>query len=149
MVDLSIARNPNELLCLRLLASMEDGTFRTLVNDLCTADFTFENSGLPTIHGLEHLARFNAEGGFAKHIPIIRDTRRFTADVLHIASHGDVVFTERIDHFWDVDGRDLMTPRICGIMEMRGGRVAAMREYYDTACYTQTPTAPNPDFAQR
>lgn len=149
MVDVSIAKNDNERLCLRLLASMEDGTFRTAVNDLCTNDFVFENSGLPTIHGLEHLARFNAEGGFARHIPIIRETRRFTADVLHIASSGNVVFTERYDHFWDVDGRDLMTPRICGIMEIRDGRVAAMREYYDTACYSQTPTEPNPAFAQR
>lgn len=149
MVDLSLATNDNELLCLKLLASMEDGSFRTAVNDLCTADFTFENSGLPTIHGLAHLARFNAEGGFAKHIPIIQATRRFTADVLHIASRDNVVFTERVDHFWDIDGRDLMTPRICGIMEIRGGRVAAMREYYDTACYSQEPGEPNPQFAQR
>ena len=149
MVDLTLATNDNERLCLRLLASMEDGTFRTAVNDLCTPDFTFENSGLPTIHGLDNLARFNADGGFAKHIPIIRETCRFTADVLHIASSGNVVFTERYDHFWDKDGRDLMTPKICGIMEMRDGRVAAMREYYDTACYSQTPTDPNPEFAQR
>lgn len=149
MVDLSLATNDNELLCLRLIRSMEDGTFRSAVDDLCTADFTFENSGLPTIRGLEHLARFNAEGGFARHIPIIRETRRFTADVLHIASSGNVVFTERVDHFWDADGRDLMTPRICGIMEIREGRVAAMREYYDTACYSQQPSEPNPHFAQR
>lgn len=149
MVDISLATNDNERLCLRLLASMEDGTFRTAVGDLCTPDFTFENSGLPTIHGLEHLARFNAEGGFANHIPIIRETRRFTADVLHIASKGNVVFTERYDHFWDKDGRDLMTPKICGIMEIRDGRVAAMREYFDTVCYSQEPTDPNPDFAQQ
>jgi limonene-1,2-epoxide hydrolase len=149
MVNLDIACNANELLCLRLLKSMEDGTFRTAARELCTPDFVFENSGLPTIHGLDHLEAFNAEGGFARLIPIIRETRRFTADVLHIASNGGVVFTERYDHFWDIDGRDLMTPRICGIMEMRDGRVAAMREYYDTACYSQTPTEPNPDFASR
>ena len=147
MVDLSIARNDNELLCLKLLASMENGTFRTAVHELCTPDFTFENSGLPTIRGIAALEAFNASGGFARLIPIIRETRRFTADVLHIASHGDVVFTERFDHFWDKDGRDLMTPRICGIMEMREGRVAAMREYYDTVCYSQTPTDPDPRFA--
>lgn len=149
MVDPSIATNDNERLCLRLLASMEDGSFRTAANELCTPDFVFENSGLPTIRGLDHLAKFNAEGGFARHIPIIANTRRFTADVLHIASSGNVVFTERVDHFWDVDGRDLMTPRICGIMEIREGRVAAMREYYDTACYSQQPSEPNPHFAQR
>jgi len=149
MVDLALASNDNELLCLKLLKSMEDGTFRTTARELCTPDFIFENSGLPTIRGLDHLEAFNAEGGFARLIPIIRETRRFTADALHIASNGDVVFTERYDHFWDIDGRDLMTPRICGIMEMRDGRVAAMREYYDTACYSQSPTEPNPAFASR
>ena len=149
MVDLSLASNDSEALCLKLLKSMEDGTFRTVARELCTPDFVFENSGLPTITGLDHLEAFNAEGGFAKLIPIIRNTRRFTADVLHIASNGNVVFTERYDHFWDVDGRDLMTPKICGIMEMRDGRVAAMREYYDTACYSQKPTAPNTEFSSR
>ena len=149
MVDLTLASNDNEALCLKLLKSMEDGTFRTVARELCTPDFVFENSGLPTINGLDHLEAFNAEGGFAKLIPIIRDTRRFTADVLHIASNGNVVFTERYDHFWDIDGRDLMTPKICGIMEMRDGRVAAMREYYDTACYSQEPTEPIPAFSSR
>ena len=148
MINLSVASNDNERLCLRLLKAMEDGTFRTDSRDLCTPDFVFENSGLPTIHGLDHLEAFNAEGGFARLIPIIRDTRRFTVDLLHIASSGNAVFTERYDHFWDKDGRDLMTPRICGIMEIRDGRVCAMREYYDTACYSQSPTDPNPDFAQ-
>ena len=148
MIDLSLASNDNERLCLQLLKSMEDGTFRSASRELCTDDFVFENSGLPTINGLDHLDAFNSEGGFARLIPIIRETRRFTADVLNIASNGNVVFTERYDHFWDKDGRDLMTPRICGIMEIRDGRVAAMREYYDTVCYSQSPTKPNPEFAQ-
>lgn len=149
MIDLSLASNDNERLCLTLLRSMEDGTFRTECRSLCTPDFEFANSGLPTIHGLDHLEAFNAEGGFARLIPIIAETRRFTVDMLNIASNGNVVFTERYDHFWDADGRDLMTPRICGIMEIRDGRVASMREYYDTACYAQKPTEPNPAFAQR
>lgn len=148
MIDVSLARNDNERLCLELLKSMEDGTFRTESRRLCTDDFVFENSGLPTINGLDQLDAFNADGGFARLIPIIRETRRFTAEVLNIASNGNVVFTERYDHFWDKDGRDLMTPRICGIMEILNGRVSAMREYYDTVCYSQSPTEPNPDFAQ-
>ena len=149
MIDLNVAQNDNERACLRLLAAMEAGTFRSDLAEICTPDFTFENSGLPTIRGLEHLTSFYAEGGFARLIPALKDTRRFTVDLLHIASREHVVFTERVDHFWDVDGRDLMTPRICGIMEIRGGKVSAMREYYDTVCYGQIPSEPNPDYAQR
>jgi limonene-1,2-epoxide hydrolase len=144
MIDLALASNDNERLALSLLKSMENGTFRSEVHNLCTSDFVFANSGLPTIHGIAELERFNASGGFATLIPIIQNTRKFTVDMLNIASNGNVVFTERYDHFWDADGRDLMTPRICGIMEIRDGRVTAMREYYDTVCYSQQPTDANP-----
>jgi len=142
MINLSIARNDNERLALRLLKSMEDGNFRTLTRELCTDDFTFANTGLPTIHGLDDLDRFSESGGFAALIPIIRPTRRFEVELFHIGSGVDTVFTERIDHFWDEAGRDLMTPHICGIMQVREGRICAMREYYDPACYSQEPIEP-------
>lgn len=143
MIDLSVARNDNERLALSLLKSMEDGTFRTQARALCTDDFTFANTGLPTIHGLDELDRFSESGGFAALIPIIKPTRRFEVELLHIGSGENTVFTERIDHFWDEHGRDLMTPRICGIMELRNGRISAMREYYDPAVYHQEPIDPN------
>ena len=66
----------------------------------------------------------------------------FGADLVHIASAGNVVFTERIDHHWDADGRDLMTPHIAGVIEIRDGKIAALRDFYDTVCYSQEPTAP-------
>lgn len=143
VIDVTIATNDNERDALLLLESMETGSLLATVERLCTEDFTWENSGLPTVNGQEELRKLVASGGFRAHIPIITNTRRFEADVLHIASSGNVVFTERIDHFWDADGRDLMTPRIGGVIEFRDGKICSMREYYDTVCYSQEPTTPS------
>jgi limonene-1,2-epoxide hydrolase len=144
MIDLTMASNGNERLALTILKAMEDRTLLETVARICTEDFVWENSGLPTIHGRAALEAHAASGGFAQLIPILAGMRSFSADVLHIASSGDVVFTERIDHHWDAEGRDLMTPHIAGVIEVRDGRICALRDFYDTACYSQQPTAPDP-----
>ena len=59
------------------------------------------------------------------------------------------LFTERIDHHWDAEGRDLMTPHICGVIEIVDGRITALRDFYDVAVYEQEPTAPDPEHALR
>ncbi len=148
MIDLSQASNDQERTALRLLESMEDGTLLAAVAELCTDDFEWANSGLPTIHGRAALEAHVATGGFAQQVPILATMRSFSADVLHIASAGNVVFTERIDHHWDPEGRDLMTPHIAGVMEFRDGKICSLRDFYDTACYSQTPTAPDPAHAR-
>ncbi len=149
LIDLDIAANDNERLALRLLKAMEDGDLIAQLSELCTNDFVWSNSGLPTLMGLNAIEAHLTNGGFAIHVPILRTMTSFSADVLNIASRGQVVFTERIDHHWDSDGRDLMTPHIAGIVEIRDGKVAALRDFYDTACYQQAPTAPNPGHASR
>lgn len=144
MIDLTMARNDNELLALTLLKSMEDGQLRATVEGICTEDFAWANSGLPTIVGQEALWVLMGSGGFSTLIPILAGMRSFTADILHLASSGDVVFTERIDHHWDSEGRDLMTPHIAGVIEFRDGRICALRDFYDTICYSQVPTESDP-----
>lgn len=147
MIDLSIASNDNERLALALLQAMEDGTLGDQLNQLCTDDFVWANSGLPTLHGLAEILAHMAAGGFTQHIPILATMTSFSADVLHLASAGDVVFSERVDHHWDDQGRDLMTPHIAGVMEIRNGRIAALRDFYDTVCYQQAPGEPDPAHA--
>ena len=44
----------------------------------------------------------------------------------------------RVDHHWDEQGRDLMTPHICGVAEIRDGKISAFRDFYDVVCYHQT-----------
>lgn len=147
MIDPSIGRNENEQLALTLLKAMEDGNLGEQLKALCTDDFVWANSGLRTLHGLAEVFEQMGAGGFAQLIPILDGMVSFSADLLHIASAGDVVFTERVDHHWDAQGRDLMTPHIAGVMEIRGGRIAALRDFYDTVCYEQVPSEPDPAHA--
>lgn len=149
MIDPSMAGNEDEALALALLKAMEDGDLRAKIETLCTDDFVWANSGLPTLNGKAAVCAHMDAGGFSREIPILAGMTSFSADVLHIASRDGVVFTERIDHHWDAQGRDLMTPHIAGVMEIRQGRIAALRDFYDVVCYKQKPTAPNPDHAMK
>ena len=146
MIDIAAGGNENEQLVLQLIRSMETGTLPDTVRSLCSAEFSWENSGLPPIRGQDALFDHMAAGGFASQIPILATMTHFSADLLHIASNGPVVFTERVDHHWDEAGRDLMTPHICGVAEVRDGKIQAFRDFYDVACYQQQPTAPQAGF---
>ena len=147
MIELSQAKNHDEEQVLRLLMAMQNGDLPTRVTQLCTEDFVWANSGLETINGLQQLQAQMAAGGFALAIPILRSMTHFSADLVHIASEPGVVLTERVDHNWDAQGRDLMTPHICGVAELRDGKICAFRDFYDVACYQQQATAPDPAFA--
>jgi len=142
LVDLSVARNDNERLALSLFQAMEEGHFIERLPDLVTDDFIWANSGLPTLVGRDAVIAHARSGGFAGAIPILATMTAFSADVLHVASKGDVVFTERIDHHWDARGWDLMTPHIAGVVEIRDGKACALRDFYDTVCYEQAPVPP-------
>ena len=147
MIDLKLASNANERLALEIFKAMEDGTLVARLPELCSQDFVWANSGLPTLDGQAAVLEQMANGGFRQEIPILSAQTHFSADVLHIASADNVVFTERIDHHWAADGRDLMTPHIAGVIEVRDGKICALRDFYDTACYEQQPTEIQPEFA--
>ncbi len=147
MIDLTLAGNADERLALEIFKAMEDGTLMQRLPELCTEDFVWANSGLPTLNGLSAVHDLMIRGGFRQEIPILAQQTHFSADVLHIASRDHVVFTERIDHHWDADGRDLMTPHIAGVIEIREGHISALRDFYDIACYRQTPTEIQPEYA--
>jgi limonene-1,2-epoxide hydrolase len=153
MIDLEVASNDDERLALRLLMAIEDGDFGTELTNLCTQDFVWANSGLPTLFGQAEVLELMAKGGFASELPLLAEMTHFSVDLLHIASRpgergrSGVVFTERIDHHWAASGADLMTPHIAGVMEICDGRVVALRDFYDTACYSQEPTTADPAFS--
>ena len=140
MIHVDSARNEAERLVLQLIRAMETGELPDTIKSICTEDFSWANSGLDTINGQEALFAHMAKGGFAAEIPVLKTMTHFSADLLHIASDGNVVFTERVDHHWDETGRDLMTPHICGVAEVRDGKISAFRDFYDVVCYKQQPT---------
>ena len=152
MIDLEVATNDDERLALRVLMAMEEGAFATEMKDLCAEDFVWANSGLPTLRGQAEVSALMAKGGFASELPLLSEMSHFSVDLLHIASRpgeagrNGIVFTERIDHHWAISGADLMTPHITGVMEIRMGRVAALRDFYDTVCYSQAPLKADPAF---
>lgn len=52
---------------------------------------------------------------------------------LHIAANGNVVLTERVDDFV-LDGRRMSIP-LMGVFEIRDGKIAAWRDYFDLEDY--------------
>jgi limonene-1,2-epoxide hydrolase len=60
-------------------------------------------------------------------------TEAIAFEVLHTAVRGDLVFTERIDRF-TMGGRTVELP-VAGVFELRDGRIAAWRDYFDLATW--------------
>lgn len=50
-------------------------------------------------------------------------------EIRHIVADGDVVMTERVDHFQV--GNNPMTVPCMGIFELRNGKIAAWRDYWN------------------
>jgi len=51
-----------------------------------------------------------------------------------VASRGDVVLTERVRFV--VGGKEIALP-VAGVFEVRDGKIAAWRDYFDMASYQQ------------
>ena len=63
-------------------------------------------------------------------------------EVRHIVAEGDVVLTERVDHF--MVGESRISVPCMGIFELRDGKIAAWRDYWDLAqLEAQLPKKPD------
>ena len=56
-------------------------------------------------------------------------------EIVHQAAIGDVVLNERIDR-WDAGGKTVELP-LCGVFELRDGKIAVWRDYFDMATFTR------------
>ena len=54
-------------------------------------------------------------------------------EVLHSAANGDVVLNERVDRF-DMGGTEVAV-QVCGVFEIRDGKIARWRDYFDMASF--------------
>ena len=54
-------------------------------------------------------------------------------EMLHLAARGNVVFTERVDRF-SMGGKAIELP-VAGVFEVRDGKIAAWRDYFDFATW--------------
>jgi limonene-1,2-epoxide hydrolase len=59
-------------------------------------------------------------------------------EMLNIAEAGDKVLTERIDRF-EIGGKKIELP-VMGTFEVKDGKIAAWRDYFDMATWTRQTT---------
>ena len=89
------------------------------------ADAVNHNSPVPPVTGAGAIRE--AFLGFARLMDSIE------IENLHVAANGNMVFTERIDHFrWK--GKTLALP-VAGVFEVRDDKITAHRDYFDYATW--------------
>ena len=101
------------------------GQLRRAYEDFLADDCVYENSGLPSCDGRA------AALALIDGIQAVTDIQSITAEIRGMAAAGDRVFSERVDHHYDSKGVENLTPQICGVMELRDGKIAAWRDYFD------------------
>lgn len=94
-----------------------------------TPETVWENVGMTRTTGPEEA--LTAFPGFGDGGPAFR------VDMLAIAAVGDKVLTERIDHILGPDGKPAMSIPVMGTFEVKGGKIAAWRDYFDTKGFGQ------------
>ena len=89
------------------------------------ADAVYHNIPVPPVTGAGAIRE--AFLGFARLMDSIE------IENLHVAANGNMVFTERIDHFrWK--GKTLALP-VAGVFEVLDGKITAHRDYFDYATW--------------
>jgi limonene-1,2-epoxide hydrolase len=123
-----MSEQDNLKIATEFFAAWEGGTYpqlRQAYDDFLAADCVYENSGLPPCEG-KPAALTLIDG-----IQAVTDIQSITAEIRGLAAAGDLVFSERIDHHYDSNGVENLAPHICGVMEIRDGKIAAWRDYFD------------------
>jgi limonene-1,2-epoxide hydrolase len=124
-----VAPSPHEQLVREFFAAMgptlED--FKTNFRQRLAEDVVWESVGLPAHHGrqacIDYLDILNTTTGM----------QYCKIDILHIATAGDVVLSERVDTMLRADGTEIRTFRLMGAVEVREGHIVRYTDYFDTA----------------
>ncbi|HXX91855.1 MAG TPA: SgcJ/EcaC family oxidoreductase [Acidimicrobiales bacterium] len=87
-----------------------------------TEDAVYHNIPVDPVAGREQIREFIT--GFTSGV------EKIEFEVRHAVAAGDVVMTERVDHFTYPDGRAVSLP-VMGVFELREGQIAAWRDYFD------------------
>ncbi|MGI0129324.1 MAG: limonene-1,2-epoxide hydrolase family protein [Thermoplasmata archaeon] len=56
-------------------------------------------------------------------------------EILSIASSGDIVHVQRIDHLRRADGSGIASAAVAGVLEFDGDRIVRWREYFDAGSF--------------
>ena len=91
-----------------------------------TDDAVYHNMPMEPLRGRDAIHAFLA--GFLAGVTFAE------FEFLNLVASGDVVMTERVDHF-ELGGKRAGFP-VMGIFELRDGKIAAWRDYFDMAQVT-------------
>ena len=92
-----------------------------------TEDALYENVPMSPLKGHDEIKGMLA--GF------LGSAKKVEWEVLHQVEQGDVVMNERVDRFEMSDGKAIAL-RVAGVFEIRDGKVAVWRDYFDLAEFT-------------
>lgn len=92
-----------------------------------TEDAVYHNMPTDPVSGRESIREFIA--GFAA------DWTATDWEVRNMASDGDVVLTERVDHIETGDGSVALP--VAGVFEVEDGKIVAWRDYFDMGTYLE------------
>lgn len=94
-----------------------------------TDDTVWENHGLVTTRGIEQACTFVTA------IANQFGTKTQVMEVLAMAEAGNTLLMERIARLLDASGREVAAVRGMSVFEVRGGKITAWRDYYNTLPY--------------
>lgn len=118
---------PSEIVTTFLAMWDKPGGLDQSVRDYFTPGTVWENVGMATTTGPDEAIALNAQ--FAQNFGMAG----IRVDNLAVAEVGNKVLTERIDHFLDAEGKVTGSFPVMGIFEIENGKIAAWRDYFDTA----------------
>ena len=95
--------------------------------DAFTDDALYHNMPMPPASGKDAI---KALLGF-----ILGSAKSVKFDIKKIVAEGDVVLTERVDTF--LLGDKTVALEVMGAFELRDGKIAAWRDYFDMASWTK------------
>lgn len=95
--------------------------------DFFTEDGIYYNMPIAPVAGREQLRGFIAT--------FLKDWTKTNWDILNIATAGNVVIAERVDHIY-VGDKQVDLP-CCGVFELENGKIKVWRDYFDLATYSR------------
>jgi limonene-1,2-epoxide hydrolase len=122
--------SPTETVTAFLKLWEKPGGMRESIRAYFTPATVWENVGLAVTTGPDQAMGFIA----AFETQLAMSSAR--VDLLALAEVGDKVLTERIDHMLGAGGEPVMSIPVMGIFEVRDGKIAAWRDYFDTLAFS-------------
>lgn len=122
----ALTNTTNARIVERFLFALSDQDFAT-ADDLLADDVAYQNVGLPTIHGRARVVKLlsGMEGRMAFEVKFHRNV-----------AEGTTVLNERTDAL--VLGPLRMQFWVCGVFEIRDGKITLWRDYFDFFDFTKS-----------